>query len=103
MSYAGGDEAKVLQVEGSIDNITETELNPGDMAIVSTKIGSSDKTSHTAYVYNGEAWEAMDGNYDAKNVFLNNSITLTSAVGNYSKDHTINAGTSLEDVLSGLL
>lgn len=103
MSYVGGDEAKVIQVNDSLDNITETELHAGDIAVVKTQIGETGKYSYTAYVYNGSDWEAMDGNYSAKNVFLNSGITLTSAVGNYTKNHTINAGTSLEDVLSGLL
>ena len=46
---------------------------------------------------------ATDGNYSASNVFLKNKITLTSALGNYTKNQTLAAGTSLESVLSGLM
>lgn len=119
--YIGGAEANVFQVElannemdiDGIDRVVgDTELAVGDIAIVKAKIGDSDKVSYTSYVYekfvdenNVEtfAWVAMDGNYSAQNVYLNKGIKLTSAVGNYAKDYNIAAGTSLENVLSGLL
>ena len=119
--YIGGAEANVFQVEladnemdiDGIDRVVgDTELAVGDIAIVKAKIGDSDKVSYTSYVYekfidenNAEtfAWVAMDGNYSAQNVYLNKGIKLTSAVGNYAKDYNIAAGTSLENVLSGLL
>lgn len=95
LPYVGGDETQVY------DSCVE-DANPGDFAIVKTEIATN-LYSHTAYVYNGEKWEALDGNYDATNTYLKNNITLTSAVGNYDKGATIAAGTSIENVLSGLL
>ena len=80
-------------------------LAVGDTAVI-TRAFAGGKTSYTAYVYNGSAWAAMDGNYSATNVFLNSDITLAgdfSTVGNYSKGDVINAGTSLESILSGML
>ena len=105
-AYVGGAEANVFQVElaadetdieAAIDEVVgDTELAVGDIAIVKATIGDSDKTSYTSYVYDKFvdeegaetfAWTAMDGNYSATNVYLNKSIKLTSAVGNYAKDY----------------
>lgn len=111
LEYFGGEEAKTFQV-GSLDEITETDLAVGDTAIVKVAINASEedeekiKYSYTGYVWNGSDWAAMDGNYSASNVFLSNNITLAgsfTSVGNYSKGKTINAGTSLESILSGML
>lgn len=85
------------------------EVQNGDVAIVKRYItGTSGAVTYTSYVYDETVdgdikWIAMDGNYSASNVFLKNKITLTSALGNYANGHTINAGTSLESVLSGLM
>lgn len=54
----------------------------GDFCIVKTQIGTSDKYQHTAYVFNGTAWEAMDGNYSAENVFFPENLTTTKEIGN---------------------
>ena len=74
----------------------------GDIAVIKRKI-AGDKISMTAFMYDGENWDALDGNYSAENVFTKADMTLTSAVGNYAKGYKINAGTSLETILSGLL
>lgn len=44
--------------------------------------------SYTAYVYDGESWKAMDGNYDASNVYFGDNITMAgsySQIGNLTK------------------
>lgn len=100
-------EAKVLAEKAKKQN--------GDVAIVKSTFADG-KTSYTSYVYDEEldvegedsshGWSAMDGNYSATNVFLKNKIELAgsfSSVGNYNKGKTINAGTSLEALLSGML
>jgi hypothetical protein len=111
LPYFGGEEAKYFEVE-SLDDITETELAKGDIAVVKTAIyidaqnAGNNKYSYTGYTWNGEAWAAMDGNYSAKNVFLESDITLAGSfttVGNYNKGKKIAAGTSLESILSGML
>ena len=56
-------------------------LHNGDIAIIKELI-ANDKREYTAYVYNGEQWVAMDGNYSAENVFLRENITLA---GNYTQ------------------
>lgn len=80
------DKVSVLLVEG---NETDTEMlatiaNPaqGDMAIVERAVAVGSKVnSHTAYAYDGEKWCAMDGNYNAKNVYFDSDFTYTNAIG----------------------
>lgn len=124
LNYVGSDvkPAEVYQSEAlastdETDDITVieglipegTEVQNGDMAIVKRYLtGTTGAITYTSYVYDETVegdikWIAMDGNYSASNVFLKNKITLTSALGNYANGHTINAGTSLESVLSGLM
>lgn len=52
-----------------------------DVAVVKRLI-NGDKYQHTAYVFNGTNWAAMDGNYNAENVYFDENITITTAVGN---------------------
>lgn len=52
-----------------------------DVAVVKRLI-NGDKYQHTAYIYNGTAWAAMDGNYNAENVYFDEDIMITTAVGN---------------------
>ena len=61
--------------------VDSAPLHNGDIAIVKELI-ANDKREYTAYVYNGEQWVAMDGNYSAENVFLRENITLA---GNYTQ------------------
>lgn len=80
------DKVSVLLVEG---NETDTEMlaaitNPaqGDMAIVERAVAAGSKVnSHTAYAYDGKKWCAMDGNYNAKNVYFDSDFTYTNAIG----------------------
>lgn len=77
-------------------------LASGDIAIVKDNI-ANDKYQHTAYVYDGNNWVAMDGNYSASNVFTAEDIQVTTAVGELAKDTTVNAGTSFADLLVKIL
>lgn len=56
-------------------------LQSGDIAIIKRAI-ASEKYEYTAYVYNGISWCAMDGNYNAENVYFDKDLVTTSAVGN---------------------
>lgn len=58
-----------------------TTLAAGDSAIVKRLI-SGDKYQHTAYVYDGANWAAMDGNYNAENVYFDEDLITTTAIGN---------------------
>lgn len=92
LKYFGGDSAKNFDVtpnEGE-DDVTAiarvvggAEIHTGDTAIVKRVI-SGDKLSYTAYVYDTE-WKAMDGNYRADNVYFDDDITYTVAIGTLAK------------------
>lgn len=129
LPYIGSDvkSANVFQVElgeGEMDDIAaieaqvgaeNAEKQDGDVAIVKAKIAEG-KYSYTSYVYDSvldteaedttHGWSAMDGNYSAANVFLNDKITLAgnyTSIGNYNKGKEIAAGTSLQSMLMDML
>lgn len=94
LPYFGGDSelrsAKVFQVtpEGDITDevaitnaVGATALQTGDLAIVKRAI-AGDKFQYTGYAYNGSEWAAMDGNYNAENVYFAKDLITTSAIGN---------------------
>ena len=110
LPYFGGEESHVFEAtlqegetkEAAITRVVgSTTLVKGDVAVVKALI-SGDKYEYTAYVYNGSAWAAMDGNYDAENVYFADDLTTTAAVGNISLTNgqaTIAAaGKNLKDV-----
>ena len=114
LKYFGGESAQNFDVtpnEGEEDVAAITrvagsaELHTGDTAIVKRAI-TEDKTSYTAYVYDG-TWKAMDGNYRADNVYFDDDLTYTVAIGTLSKpagSAKFSAkGKSVEQVLSGLM
>lgn len=128
LPYFGGDECHVFEATVSAggshsDAITtavgETSLNKGDIAIVKEAIVDEDKIAgtvtqkykYTAYIYGDVAggatdWKAMDGNYDASNVYFNDDFTFTTNIGTVtgvSGSKTVAAaGKSVKDFLSGL-
>lgn len=113
LDYFGGDAAhhyETTPAEGedhiaAINRVVGTATPAaGDTAVVIEAL--ADKQVYTAYVYNGTAWTAMDGNYSADNVYVAEDLTLAgnfTSVGNYAKGDTIAAGTSLQSVLSSML
>lgn len=114
LKYAGGDAAQNFDVvpeneETDVTAITRVvgaaELHVGDTAIVKRVI-SGDKTSYTAYVYDSE-WKAMDGNYRADNVYFDDDITYTVAIGTLAKPSGsakfAAKGKNVEQVLSSLM
>lgn len=72
------DETDAEVIERVLDGASP---NKDDIFVVKTLI-SGDKYSFTAYVYNGTAWAAMDGNYNAENVYFDEDLLTTSAIGN---------------------
>lgn len=69
--------------------VGDAKLAVGDIAIVKELIttgvtDNEEKYHYTSYVYNGSAWAAMDGNYNAKNIYFNNDFTFTEAIGTVS-------------------
>ena len=101
LPYFGGDECKVTEVEVAkgadhlsaiTTEIGDATINKGDIAIVKEAIIEADKLGtstqqyqYTAYVYgeiaSGAAWKAMDGNYNAENVYFDDDMLITTTVG----------------------
>lgn len=81
----------------------------GDMGVVISAIDGADgtKKSYTAYVYDEGAWKAMDGNYDAGNVYFDTDLTYTAGIGVLaapSGSATLAAkGKSVKEVLASIL
>lgn len=114
LKFVGGDEAQNFEAiptgeETDIQAITRVvasaELHNGDTAIVKRSI-TGDKISYTAYVYDS-TWKAMDGNYRADNVYFDDDITYTVAIGTLSKPSGsakfAAKGKNVEQVLSSLM
>ena len=98
LKYSGVDEDTIKGIiDKNRDNFTPVEAtkeetdaqalarkitNPkkGDMAVV-VRIIAGDKKSYTAYIHNGTAFAAMDGNYRADNVYFDDDITYTVGIG----------------------
>lgn len=95
LPYIGGEDiakTQVFQAEAQAeqDDLTviatavgEAVLQSGDIAIVKRAI-AGEKYEYTAYVYNGTVWCAMDGNYNAENVYFSKDLITTSQIGNIS-------------------
>lgn len=78
----------------------------GDTAIIKRVI-SGDKFSYTAYVYDG-TWKAMDGNYNAENVYFADNLTYTAPIGvltvpNSGSGTIASSGKNVKDVLASIL
>ena len=115
LKFVGGDEAKHFDVMANADEedvaaitrvVAGAELHTGDTAIVKRTI-INDKISHTAYVYNGTNWAACDGNYRADNVYFDDDITYTVAIGTLAKpsgsDKFKAKGKNVEQVFASLM
>lgn len=82
-------------------------LNNGDVAIVKEAI-ATDKYQYTAYVYTEGVWKAMDGNYNASNVYFDEDLTYTANIGaltlgDKNSKKIESTGKSLEQVLKAIL
>lgn len=123
LKYSGADENDILKViDDNRGTHTELELTEdqtpaealatittpkkGDTAVVVETIGA-DKKSYTAYIYDGENWKAMDGNYRADNVYFDDDITYTVAIGTLAKPSGsakfAAKGKNVEQVFSSLM
>lgn len=106
LGYFGGEEAGVYQVD-SYEELPTTGVAIGDNGIVKTLI-EGDKYSYTAYVYTAQGWAAMDGNYNAENVYFDDDILVTTKIGTIQNltngQATLSAkGKNLMTVLSSLM
>ena len=128
LPYAGIDQAQLDAIEDNYHHVVPTipegsetietdaqalaravkTLKKGDIAVCERVIGDiGTASSMTAYMYDGEKWCALDGNYDASNVYFNNDITLAgdyTAVGNVKlSENTLSAkGKSLDQLMQSI-
>ena len=77
---------EVTRTVGESDNaaiaraVGNGHLIKNDICVIKTLI-STGKYSFTAYVYDGEKWCAMDGNYNAENVYFDQDLIFTKDIG----------------------
>ena len=125
LKYSGVDEDTIKGIiDKNRDNFTSVEAtkeesdtqalareitNPkkGDMAVV-IRIIAGDKKSYKAYIHNGTAFAAMDGNYSAENVYFDADLTYTANIGVLTVPSTGSgtiqaSGKNVKDVLAGIL
>lgn len=75
-----------IRAEGETDAQVITRVTTGlnliknDIFVVKTLI-AEDKYSFTAYTYDGTNWCAMDGNYNAENIYFDKDFTVTEKIG----------------------
>lgn len=106
------DELPTVAKDGS------SAIKSGSIAIVRSTISDEytkddvvvpARYSYTAYVYDEGIWCAMDGNYDASNVYFDSDLTYTATIGalklgsGKSSDTYAAKGKSLEEVIKRLL
>lgn len=65
----------IIEATDGLDSVS------GDIVIIKDLI-ANDKWQYTAYVFDNDEWHAMDGNYNAENVYFDEDLITTSAVGN---------------------
>ena len=125
LKYSGVDEDTIKGIiDKNRDNFTEVTPNEGesdaqalarkitnpkkgDMAVV-VRIITGDKKSYTAYIHNGTAFTAMDGNYSAENVYFDEDFTYTANIGVLTVPSTGSgtiqaSGKNVKEVLAGIL
>lgn len=95
-----------MDIDGIDRVVGAAELQAGDIAIVKAGI-AGDKKAYTSYVYDGTKWEATDGNYRADNVYFDDDITYTVAIGTLAKPSGsakfAAKGKNVEQVFSSLM
>ena len=122
LNYAGIDQAQLDATNDSFTKLTPADdvtdsvalagiASPkkGDIAVIERVIGEvSSASAMTAYMYDGENWCALDGNYDASNVYFDSNLVMTAnigvqSLGSASSKELGTAGKSLKQVLSMIL
>lgn len=81
--------AKIFAENGK----TVDKYNVGDSVVLREQIADTGKYQHAAYVWNGTAWEAMDGTYNADSVYFKENYDF---VGDYERVGNITKGDTYE-------
>ena len=86
----------------------ETAAQLDDVFIIKRLI-ANEKYAYTAYVYNGSDWAAMDGNYNADNIYFDSDLLATANIGVIKINSTTGSATipaegkNLSSVLASIL
>lgn len=95
--------------EEVIARVLASTLAKNDDIFIVKRVISGEKVSKTAYVYNGTKWTAMDGNYNAENVYFDEDLTVTANIGaviipeGQSNTTIKSTGKNIKDVLASIL
>lgn len=65
--------------------VGNASLTTGDIGIVKVAIAAN-TYQYTAYVYNGSAWAAMDGNYSSDSVYFDENLMVTTPIGTITQE-----------------
>lgn len=65
----------IIEATDGLDSVS------GDIVIIKDLIANN-KWQYSAYVFDNNEWHAMDGNYNAENVYFDEDLITTTAVGN---------------------
>lgn len=90
LDYFGGSENQYLEFNSKAElDAYEGVVNPGDVAVIKTLISGEDNYSYTSYVFdnNTKKWKAMDGNYNAENIYFDEDLLTTTPIGNIKLDN----------------
>ena len=94
---------QILAEANRISGKTAKDYKVGDSLVLREKIGETGKFQHAAYVWNGTAWEAMDGTYNADSVYFKDNYMFVGEytnVGNIKQNDTYKtAGKSVQEVM----
>ena len=81
-------DGKLETKEEAISRVTAEALLVKNDVFVIKELIADNNYSHTAFVYDGTTWRAMDGNYNAENVYFDENLTFTKNVGYITIDST---------------
>ena len=102
--------SNTYQIVSALSDAVSSTANVGDIVVVSSYISLSGNQpiSRTAYYWTGNEWGALDGNYDATNVYFSENLKYTNAIGalpapSEGQGEINAAGLNLKNVLESIL
>lgn len=73
------------QIAALAQVVGQANLTTGDIGIVKVAIAAN-TYQYTAYVYNGSAWTAMDGNYSSDSIYFDENLMVTTPIGTITQE-----------------
>jgi hypothetical protein len=100
-----GDVNPSTPVDPSVTNSTNSAESTSDTSVAPKLDFVGVSFESASYVYDGTKWAAMDGNYNAKNVYFDTELVMTKSFGKYETSSSVPnvtidaAGMSMYDLL----